>query len=389
MEYLPLDVVKNQETLFHELLGRTLNWNDVYKDQKDWVINLLNRYMEKDQLPEAYALSDTDFPSDMVSYMKYVRSMSFLKDDDTNALAEKFKIHIPEIMNIGKLSVSSVMKNPKIDVRTDLRALVSSFCTMQNWVKNKQVLKPDDTFIYHLVQTDKLKVSKTMFDHLPYNAFYIDLSDCKKDNLFNGIKGVFVDILKISDEEYSIYSCYVLNEEYYCPQYLALKFQDDKEIEMPVTMFHEQETLRILMNTDSLSPQNLPARILKTLVLQLVCYMNVAAPDIEPNPSMKHTYHPNQTVKNKYREVFINDVGIRTGKKICDKEKAVIDAYKQSEDYKNTNPKVRKSPKAHFRSAHWHRYWTGQGRTELTVKWIEPVFVCGNISSDVIIHDVE
>lgn len=387
MEYLPLNIVKNYDTLFNKLLNRKLNWNNVYKDQKDVLKTLFGLYAEKNHLPKKYLLFDDDFPSDMLTYTKYVRSMSFLTLKDTNPLVEKFAVHIPEIMNVGKLSIEDVLTNPRNDIRTDLRALVSGFCTLSNWVKNKQVLKPDDTFAYHLAQTDKLKLSKAIFDHLPYNSFYIDLSECTKDNLFGDVKGSFVDILKISDSEYSIYSCHVINEESYFPHYLSLNFSNDTETEISTTIFQEKEELRILK--DNVSSKELSARALKTLILQLICYMNITAPDIEPNPTMKHTYHPNTVIKNKYREVYVNDVGIRTGKKICNKEKAVIKAYKESDEYRNLNPKMRKPPKAHFRSAHWHRYWTGQGRTELVIKWIEPVFVCGSISSDVIVHDVE
>lgn len=41
-----------------------------------------------------------------------------------------------------------------------------------------------------------------------------------------------------------------------------------------------------------------------------------------------------------------------------------------------------------MRRAHWHHYWVGKGRTELILKWIEPVFVgSGEVSA--VKHRVE
>ena len=41
------------------------------------------------------------------------------------------------------------------------------------------------------------------------------------------------------------------------------------------------------------------------------------------------------------------------------------------------------SPRPHIRRAHWHHYWAGPGKTQLIVKWLEPVWVNGS-SEDII-----
>lgn len=49
----------------------------------------------------------------------------------------------------------------------------------------------------------------------------------------------------------------------------------------------------------------------------------------------------------------------------------------------------RKSPIPHFRRAHWHKFWVGEGRNTLKVKWIEPVFVGQGPSSNATIHKIK
>lgn len=36
------------------------------------------------------------------------------------------------------------------------------------------------------------------------------------------------------------------------------------------------------------------------------------------------------------------------------------------------------SPRPHLRKAHWHHYWIGEGRNELVLRWLEPIWVNGN-----------
>lgn len=127
------------------------------------------------------------------------------------------------------------------------------------------------------------------------------------------------------------------------------------------------------------------------LVLQLISYMKAAKPDIEPSPEMKSTYRPRTEIKNRYSEIYKQDVGIRTGKTITDKIKKMNEAKEKEE--REAVSADRKPPVPHFRKTHWHRYWTGKGRTVCELRWIEPVFVCGFYSSDsstdVIIHNVK
>ena len=128
------------------------------------------------------------------------------------------------------------------------------------------------------------------------------------------------------------------------------------------------------------------------LVMQLICYMNVKEPDIEISNDTKQYYRPSKskTIKNKYSEVYKQDVGIRIGKKITQNYNNMKTA--QETQTRKAQETGRKPPIPHFRSAHWHKYYTGKNRVNQELRWIEPVFVCGEYSSDntdVIMHKVE
>ena len=66
-------------------------------------------------------------------------------------------------------------------------------------------------------------------------------------------------------------------------------------------------------------------------------------------------------------------MGVRYGTVIRKGKKQAKTRYIQAEPTGR-----RRTMKSHVRSAHWHHYWTGKGRTNLTVKWIPPVFVSGH-----------
>lgn len=49
---------------------------------------------------------------------------------------------------------------------------------------------------------------------------------------------------------------------------------------------------------------------------------------------------------------------------------------------------ISRTVRSHVRRAHWHHYWVGKGRTKLEVRWIEPVFVSGDMAADAVSHRV-
>ena len=87
-----------------------------------------------------------------------------------------------------------------------------------------------------------------------------------------------------------------------------------------------------------------------------------------------------EEVKNKFRELRQYDLGYKISTPIPNKSKS-------SESKSGTG-----SPKsAHYRSAHWHHFWTGSGDDKkLIIKWVDGVFVNGKAEQDVaVVHTLK
>lgn len=87
--------------------------------------------------------------------------------------------------------------------------------------------------------------------------------------------------------------------------------------------------------------------------------------------------------------ISLSDVGVRYGSIIRARKKGIQNRNRSDTGNKSKNKEPR-TVTSHMRSAHWHHYWIGQGRKQLIVKWIPPVFVCGNNNElPVTIHEVK
>lgn len=378
MEYLPLDVIKCVESSMKEF-NPSFKWGHVYEFQKQFFNNIAKM--------NNTSIDDKDYPKTEEDYLKFILSNNFLKGNDLMYynLSNACKNLLPAIIQMTGYTPEQLMDS-RLDLRTELRDLLVQLLIYNKWVLNKQVLKPDDVFAYHLIQTEKLHISKKILEHIPFNNFYIDLSECTKENIFGEMKGVFVNILKINPLEYALSIYMVADNDLTFPNYNTLLFSnEDEEIEIDASSLTNSEKANILGNKDNKNI-NIMSRNIKVFILQMICYISIPEADVAPTPYMKSTYHPNNEIKNKFREVYIQDVGLKIGSVITRKEKEAVKEYKNSDEYKKKGD--RKPPVAHFRCAHWHRYWVGEGRKECITKWVEPTFVCG-AAGFVNIHSVK
>ena len=382
MDYLPLKTLDSYSKMIKVLNNKDIKWGMSYAEYKKLLCAATNKLFSA-----AATLHESDLPASDQEFMAHILSRSFLnnrswtKFDEYCAAIAPFVLKIAEKDNNPNTSDHFDPNNDSL--RTCYRDLLCQLRILDKWAANKQVLKPECVFAYHLAQTEKLKLSKNMLDHLPFDTFYIDLSECVEENMFGEIKGCFVNVTKINNNEYAI-SIYVAinNNGELVSYYPNLKFEEPY-IEIDTDIFRETE----LTQTHDKSIVQINNKTLKTFIFQMLCYMSTPEPDIKETPIMKQTYHPNTTIKNKFREVYIQDVGVKIGSIITNKKKQVIKDFENSDEYKAA-PKSRKSPIAHFRRAHWRRSRVGKGRKETIVNWIEPTFVCGK-SDNVIIHPVK
>jgi hypothetical protein len=273
---------------------------------------------------------------------------------------------------------------------------------IEKWSENKQVFKPDNTFLDALVKTENIRITKSDIEHLPCYNFYLDLEDY--NNTFNG---AFVQINNLEHEIYISIYCMAKQDAWFS-HYLHIMFNENGELKLDELkdIFSEEENKeKDIMNFDAETGRvtksiielenDLTTTQIYKMVLQLMLYMTSKEPDLKETEKTKHTYRkPVGEPKNVFREVQMFDVGVRYGRTIRtklkeEKKKANIEKYQPKNEIGEIIERKRKSPRLHFRCAHWQRVWTGKGRTVPENRWIEPVFVGAGRQTDVIIHKVK
>lgn len=353
------------------------------------------------EMKESEYLSEEEF-------VKYILHRDFMRKDTTNPLYAhlnnqviKHADMILDTLGYTEKDIRKAMGNAQtgIYIQSDFRDALVMAVLLDRWAKSKQVLKPDATFAKYLISTDKLTITKDTFAHLPFTNFYIDLEACNKDNFYGNVCGAYVDITQ-TDTNIMAVSLSVLSRDMMIfSQYISM------DLKNPIHV----DTNRFSNNTSAIKTPalkgderyadktDLNIQALITITMQLINYMNVKEPDITPAPEMAYTYKPStHKIKNKYSEVYKQEVGIKIGKKIsqniADMKAAETKEIKKI-TMRNDSNRTHKPPIPHFRAAHWHHYWTGKGRTNYEIRWIEPVFVCGSydssVAGNVTVHNVE
>ena len=122
--------------------------------------------------------------------------------------------------------------------------------------------------------------------------------------------------------------------------------------------------------------------------LNMYLYVCSAEADIVPNPEHEKITRRSATIRDKYREIEVQDVGIRIG--------AALRAAKQARSAPTGSHSGQTGIKkrAHTRRGHWHHYWVGSknkpSERRLILKWTHPVLVGGSSGADAVtIHPVK
>ena len=298
--------------------------------------------------------------------------------------------------------------------KTEWRDLFGECYILKEWSQSKMVYKVDGSFFHTIKNTKNLKFSNNMLSHLPFNTMYFDLSDVKDIGNF---AGAWVQIRNYAPREYmstiymvtrtvskASYNGNTVDQHglfsYYCA-YNFSELKDDEEIDVPISdmlnKIQDDYILRdfqidngeIKVTKQPLKQEDDHRREIIAAILQILEFLHAKIDDIEESPITKSTYKPSTVVKNKFSEVRQWDVGIRYGKAIRFAQKQVAEEAKRMVKENNSLPtKTRKPVRPHIRSAHWQRYHVGEGRKEIKVNWIPPIYVCGTKEIPVTIRKV-
>lgn len=312
---------------------------------------------------------------------------------------EEPKYYITEM--VKKKFFEKYLDNVNINI-ADFKDIFCYPLIVEKWSENKQVYKPDNTFLDALVKTENFKITKRDIQHLPCYNFYLDLEDYNKT-----YNGAFVQINSLENELFVTVYCMAKQDAWFS-HYFHIIYDENGELSsqnIPDLFDNEEKNEKTIMNFDPDTGRvsknviqlenDLTTIEISRMVFQLMLYITSKEPDLKESEKTKYSYRkPSGAPKNVFKEVQIYDVGVRYGRTIRTKlkeeqKKAKIKQYKPQNETQEIVEKKRKSPRLHFRCAHWQRVWTGKGRTTPENRWIEPTFVGVGKQTDVIIHEVK
>lgn len=311
-----------------------------------------------------FPLSQKEFIDDVMNYIFYNRQKDYI-----NKIGQKMDLLSNE----------------------ENKMFVLTYPVMSLWAENKQVYQPDKYFLGDLVQTNNFTITKNDLLHLPVKTFFLDIDEFSETD-----KGVFVNISVLEKNAFCT-MIYFNKEEKMGARYYTLEFKSDGT----AIILEDYGKLNHLANAFSKAEgferySQIPTATIPRIVFQLLLYLTSKEPDINESLKTKYTYRkPVGKPTNSFKEVQIHEVGVKYGKTI----KKFLQEEKKKNHKKENEIEIkiikegnkRKSPRIHYRSAHWQRYRTGKGRVNIVLKWIEPVFVgAGNKKNvDVVIHKVQ
>ena len=291
--------------------------------------------------------------------------------------------------------IESSLKSSSIaNIITEFRDFFGIPLVITKWTRHKIVYKIDGSFFKELYQSDDIVITKDAMSHLPYDMFYIDFSDCAE---LTPIVGSFVSIFgKPDNPQFTLYM--VTEDETIFSYYSHLSYQEDGTSLFEKNYPQNNKFAKYVEDEDGtyhqITLENDRRRDIIVGVIQAMMFLHCENKDIEENPVTKKTYKKTTTVKNKFSEIRMWDVGIRYGKAITNAKKEIqkiADSEQEIEQEAEDMPKTHKSRKPvrpHVRRAHWQRYKVGKGRTETRINWIPPTFVCGKKQIPVTIYPV-
>lgn len=304
---------------------------------------------------------------------------------DINADPETARVivehHYPFIEKLAAINsnpvFSLIYNSPNTPEMAEARSDINAFSLVKVWERNKQVYKFDSDFINELLDTESIYMTKNLWDYLPYDTLYVDISDCP--DVCKSIigDGFFLKIEKVNNQEkphYCIYAVKVTNDIFFTDIFVI----DNIDKETKVDDIPAPDKVKIARSNDELykdgNAASFDGRLYKILIFQILSYLSSSEPDVEENENTKRTYRkpaPGSVPKNKFSEIQQWDIGVRFGTAFR-KWKKQQAATSKSSGESGTRAKQR----PHSRRAHWSYYWYGSGENkERRPKWISSYFV--------------
>lgn len=327
-----------------------------------------------------------DFPVDQLpsleDYTKFIFDADFMNPHYKGPFMKINKYLIKKSYALDDMANHSIYSAS--DPKTELLDYIGYPMVIQLWEQSKKVYKIDSVFYDELRKTDDFEIPESSLKYLPFYNFYLDLSEAKSAA---PIKGAFVHIFESDYYGYQAVIYMITANHCYFSNYSHIRYDENRSFvfsedkRSPMTPFTIYDAPS---GTTKKAGDYDPRNDIAKSIFQIIMFLSSANPDFEENSETKQTYRPSNVIKNKFSEIQMWDVGVRYGRAI---RFAKREAEKTNREHTKTSEQ-RKPVRPHVRCAHWQRFHVGKGRTEVRIKWIPPVFVCGSREIPVTIHEV-
>ena len=337
-----------------------------------YVKNIQNFFPEA---VDSQAAFDTIAGSDRLQNATWLYSVSRLIGIKTPENNRRYK----KVLNAANRLICNALDVDTIKGLSDeyLYMYIMNIHTANTWRKNKISYKVDGELIKQFYEMTLPKtIIKDYAVNQPADAYYIDVSDYG-DKIMKGLHGIFVTT-------YNTNGMFIIR--------LTLLSPDNRDGD--IYILHAgipTDDIDILIDDNNFSDSiasDVNPRYLYRLLLNFFIYLHAANKDVEISERTRpnHLNPKSGIIKDKFRELKEFEVGVRYGSEIR-KNKV---RYKYIGDREENANHEKRKLSSHYRVAHWHRYWVGSGDSKsLITKWVEGVFVKGNVESDAItIHKV-
>lgn len=235
----------------------------------------------------------------------------------------------------------------------------------KSWVRKKQCFVFDKDFLSELAETSEMEktfvMQKEIFEHLPYNTFYLDFSG--NEELANNMDcdGMLVyihnmDKMCISELGLSIYNV----GDTTCLMYRRYKNKKPNGI-MGLVFGIKENSVNVVEPSTK-------------VLLQSILYLSSYEPDIRESIASKQRYRQAKQNK-KSSKVDMPEREYKVGERFGN----AFRIWTKSTTGSGTSSEPTGSHKRpHTRKAHWHSFWIGKRDTperRLVVKWVSEMFI--------------
>lgn len=327
---------------------------------------------------------------DFISFnrQKLYHDYGSIRSFDTS-IAKKKKI-IDSYNEFYNNFFKSLMIHGCMDSEEDFLDLLIYYDARNIWRKNKLSYLIDDNLFYTLLNMEPPKLAPMdCMTKLPANCFYIDYNGVGSE-LCDDLDGTIV-LTDKNDNELNIVLIHLIHSNIITDRELILttiyRLSLSGESNKFVPMYTGKYDKTTMKCEDNIVRTIYDEKICKFLYNFLI-YLHAANRDVEISERTRKSHEKVQSsIKNKFREVKEFEVGFTYGRSISKNNKRI--KYVGEKQKMDT---VHSPKSSHYRSAHWHHFWTGSGEDKkLIIKWVEGVFVNGgkDEAKNVQIHKVK